>query len=306
MRNIFVGELMRHAESDPNLIVLTADLGYNAFEKFRDRFPKQFYNVGIAEANMVGVAAGLAMSGKKVCIYSIVPFVTFRVLEQIRNYVCDGNLDIKIIAVGGGFSYGTQGISHSSIEDLAVMRSLPNMTVLFPGEASEARELSREALLSKGPVYLRLGKGGESIHDPDIRIPIGKGIVIREGRDIALLSIGNIMGTVFKTAELLEADGVSVKVISFPTLKPFDVDLIRETADEVKGIFTIEEHSLIGGLGTTVAEIIAEENLPVLFKRFALPDEYGKELGSQDYLRRFYGLDEKILSEKIVSYLKNI
>ena len=204
MRNIFIKKLISEAEKNKNLYLLTGDLGYNAFEPFQDKFPEQFINIGVAENNMVGIGSGLALCGKKVCIYSIIPFLIFRSLEQIRNNICHNNLDVKLVGVGGGFSYGNQGISHNTTEDLAIMRSLPNMLVLSPGSRVES-EVAIDAMLEHdGPAFIRLGQAPKKEYlnsRPNYRL--GDGLVVKEGVGVSLLSTGNITSDVIKLAEKL-------------------------------------------------------------------------------------------------------
>lgn len=288
MRNVFVENLIKAAKRDKDLILLTGDLGFHAFEGFVQKYPKQFYNLGNTEANMVGVAAGLALAGKKVCVYSIVPFITMRCYEQIRNDVCQSKLNVNFIGVGGGFSYGIQGFSHNTIEDLAIMRALPNIVVLCPGDRSEAKLTVREALKWPGPTYLRLGKAGKKkIYPRQPKFKLGQGLLVNKGKDITLVSISNIIEDVLIIADKLKEQGLSVRIISMPCLKPFDQKIILKAAKETKAIFTIEEHSLIGGLGSCVAETLLETDYSdILFKRFAVPDQYCQLVGSQAYLRK--------------------
>ena len=300
MRNIFVEQLMKVANRDKDVILLTGDLGFNTFEKFAKKYPRRFYNIGNAEANMIGIAAGLALAGKEVFAYSIAPFITMRCYEQIRNNICQQNLNIKLIAAGGGFNYGFQGFSHNTIEDLAIMRVLPNMSVLCPGDKTEAKLAIQETFKSTSPVYLRLGKAGEKeiySHQPKFRL--GRGLLVKPGNDLTLVSIGNIIEDVLIVGDRLEEQGFSVRIISMPCLKPFDQRIILKAAKETKSIFTIEEHSLIGGLGSSVAEILLETDYSdILFKRFAIPDQYCQEVGSQNYLRKINGLSvDKIIKD---------
>jgi len=292
MRNVFIESLIKLAQKDKDLIVLTGDLGFQAFEEFAQKYPKQFYNLGNAEANMVGVAAGLALTGKKVCAYSIVPFITLRCYEQIRNSICQSNLNVNLVGVGGGFNYGPQGFSHNTLEDLAAMRALPNMIVLCPADQTEAKLAVREALKSSGPTYIRLGKAGQQkIYSGQPKFKLGQGLLVKSGRDLTLVSVSNIIEDALEIADKLKKKGLSARVISMPCLKPFDRKIILKAAKETKVIFTIEEHSLIGGLGSCVAETLLETNYSdILFKRFAIPDKYCSEVGSQSYLRKINGL----------------
>jgi transketolase len=306
MRNIFIKNLIEAARENKNLYLLTGDLGYRAFEPFRDEFPDRFLNVGIAEANMAGIAAGLALSGKKVCIYSIVPFLVFRSLEQIRNDICYQNLDVKLVGAGGGFSYGNQGYSHNTSEDLVIMRSLPNMSVFNPADKTEAELAVKAALNSSGPVYLRLGKAGEKeIYQEKPNFSINRGLLARPGCDLTLMGTGNIIEVVLETAELLEKEGFSARIISFPCLKPFDGEAVIKAAKETEAIFTVEEHGLIGGLGSITAETLLDSGLGnIKFKRFGLADKCRLEIGSQAYLRKQNGLYPEHLVSEILKILK--
>ena len=306
MRNIFIEQLIKNAERDKDIVFLTGDLGFNAFEEFVKKYPKQFYNLGNAEANMIGVAAGLALAGKKVFAYSITPFITMRCYEQVRNNICQQNLNVKLIATGGGFNYGMQGFSHNTIEDLAIMRVLPNMSVLCPGDKTEAKLAVQETFKSTSPVYLRLGKSGErKIYLYQPKFKLGQGILVESGNDLTLVSIGNIIEDVLMVGDRLKEQGLSVRIISMPCLKPFDQKIILKAAKETKSIFTIEEHSLIGGLGSCVAEILSESNNPdILFKRFAIPDQYCQKIGSQAYLRKINGLSVNKITKDIIKVIK--
>ncbi|MBU1177531.1 MAG: transketolase C-terminal domain-containing protein, partial [Patescibacteria group bacterium] len=305
MRNIFIEQLIKNAELDKDIVFLTGDLGFNAFEGFAKKYPQRFYNIGDAEANMIGIAAGLALAGKKVFAYSIAPFITMRCYEQIRNNICQQNLNVKLIAVGGGFNYGIQGFSHNTIEDLAIMRVLPNMVVLCPGDKIEAKLALNEVFKYSGPVYLSLGKSSsKKIYSHQPKFKLGQGLLVRQGKDLTLVSIGNIIEDVLEVADKLKDKGFSVRVISMFCLKPFDKKIIIKAAKETKAIFTIEEYSLIGGLGSAVAENLLETNYSdIIFKRFAVPDRYCKRVGSQIYLRKINKLSVGYIVKNI---LKNI
>ena len=196
MRNTVINTIHAAAKLNKNIMFLTADLGYSVIENFQKELPEQIINVGISEQNMIGVAAGLALSGKKVFVYSIAPFVTLRCLEQIKVDVCYQNLDVTIIGVGGGYAYGNLGVTHHSIEDLGVMRSLPNMKIVSPADSIEAGALAKAIISARGPFYIRLNHGKEpNIHQTkELKVKIGKGLVLKEGKDVTLLAIGNIAG----------------------------------------------------------------------------------------------------------------
>ncbi len=305
MRTAFVRSLEELARNDERVFLLTGDLGFSVFEKFRDGFPDRFINMGVAEANMTGVAAGLALSGKIVFIYSIVPFAIMRCFEQVRNDLCMQNLNVRIIGVGGGLSYGSLGPTHQSTEDIAIMRALPNMTVVCPGDPVEAGLAVRKAMLHKGPVYIRLGRGGEPvIHKTRPDFEIGKGIIVRDGDDATLIATGNMLENAVLAAENMKEKNISARVISMHTVKPIDRDSILKAADETKAIFTIEEHNIIGGLGSAVSEILAECDKKILFKRIALPDSFIKIAGSHKYLRQINSLSVEAITERVLKEAK--
>jgi len=307
MRTAFINTITELARKDKDIFLLTGDLGFSFFENFKKEFPDRFFNIGVAEANMVGIAAGLTLSGKKVFIYSIVPFATMRCFEQIRNDICYQNLDVKIIGVGGGLCYGSAGMTHYSIEDIAIMRSLPNMTVICPGDPTEVKLSVRSSLNYKAPIYIRLGKGNEpKVHSNLKNFSIGKGIIINNGKDITIISTGNILYNAKRASDLLKSKNISIRLISMHTIKPIDKDLVIKAVRETKAIFTIEEHSLIGGLGSVVSEIIAEEGANICFKRIALSDAYPRDIGSQEYLRMRLGLSVDNIVRNILRKYKSI
>lgn len=292
MRKAFINSLYRLAERDEKIHLLTADTGFTILEKFREDFPDRYLNLGIAEAAMIGVSAGLALSGKTVFCYTIVPFVTMRCFEQIRIDLCYQNLPVKLVGVGQGWTYGSAGATHHAIEDIAVMRALPNMTVICPGDPIETGKAVEESLKLKGPCYIRLGKSGEPrIHKDDkIDFKIGKGIRIKKGERVALIATSNMLPVAAEAAELLEGEGLHPELISMHTVKPIDRELLRQIAPACSWFATLEEHSVIGGLGSAVGDVILEENLPVRLIKFAIPDQYPQLVGSQSYLREVFGL----------------
>jgi transketolase len=307
MRAAFINTITQEARKDKDIFLLTGDLGFSVLEDFRKEFCGRFFNIGVAEANMVGIAAGLALCGKKVFVYSIASFVTTRCLEQIRNDVCYQNLNVKIIGVGSGLSYGSAGATHYSIEDIAMMRALPNLTVICPGDPLEVELAIKESCRHDGPMYIRLGKGKEpKVHETIENFTIGKGIILNNGSDIAIIATGNMLYNAKQAADRLIEKGISVRLISMHTVKPIDRDLVIRAAKETKAIFTVEEHSLIGGLGSAVAEILAEEESKVSFKRIALPDIYALDVGSQEYLRKKYGLSTEAIAQNILQAYEEI
>lgn len=291
MRSAFIRTLLRQAKVNPRIFLLVGDLGYSVIEPFAEEFPDRFVNVGVAEQNMTGLAAGLALCGKIVFTYSIANFPTLRCLEQIRNDICYHEANVKIVAVGGGFSYGALGMTHYGTEDLAIMRSLPNMTLVAPGDPVEAG-LATQAIIEKpGPCYLRLNKTGEPvIHPESLDFKIGQAIMIRDGHDLTLISTGAMLQTSVQAAEQLARHGIRSRVISMHTMKPLDIEAIHAAARETSAIITVEEHSIIGGLGSAVAEVLAEQGGGVAFKRLGIKGPYLMTVGNQEYLRQVYDL----------------
>ena len=292
MRAAFIQNLTECAKTDERIWLLVGDLGYSVVEEFRDTFPNRFIDIGVAEQDMIGIATGLALSGNIVFVYSIANFPTLRCLEQIRNDACYHNANVKIVAVGGGFVYGAQGMSHHATEDLAIMRSLPNMIVVAPGDPVEAALATNAITQYAGTCYLRLSKSKEIIvHKIQPHFELGKAITIREGKDVTLICTGSILNNTVLAAERLAKFGIHAQVLSMHTIKPVDTEVILSAANETKGIITIEEHNIIGGLGSAVAEVLAEMScLYVPFKRIALSDLFSQVVGSQEYLRTIYGL----------------
>lgn len=304
MRISFVNTLFSLAKKDKRIMLLTGDLGYSVFEKYRETFPKQFLNMGVAEQNMTGVSAGLAMEGKIPIIYSIVPFATMRNFEQIRNDICYQNLNVKIVGVGAGFSYGPYGHTHHGLEDIAILRTLPNMVILCPGDPEEVCVATKEALRYKGPVYLRLGKAGEqTIHKNRPSFTIGKGIVIEDGRDITIIATSTMLQSAWEVLQKLKTKKISTRLISMVSIKPLDIKLIFDCAKKTKAIFTLEEHSIFGGLGSAVAEYLIQIEKKVLFRSIGVPDRFTKEIGNQEYMRKANGLSTKQIYQTIIDAL---
>ncbi|MDP3883013.1 MAG: transketolase C-terminal domain-containing protein [Candidatus Staskawiczbacteria bacterium] len=302
MRKTFIKTLIELAEKDKSIYLLTGDIGFNALEPFAEKFPERFINCGIAEQNMMGVAAGLALSGKKVYVYSIIPFVTIRCLEQIKNDICFQNLDVKIVGYATGFSYGAQGTTHHAIEDIGVLRVLPNMTVLSPADLTEERELILQSYETKNPTYIRLDKGsGQNLFIPNpSSIILGKPSIIKDGKDGAIIATGSYLETGINIINRLNQMGYNFKLMSMHTLKPIDSEsLIRELEGQ-KLVFTLEEHNIIGGLGSAMAEILLSRGHNTKFKAFAVNDIYPDVAGDQDYLKKYCKIDEDSIFQQII------
>lgn len=293
MRKTFIDTLIELARIDKRVFLVTADMGYGVLEPFRDEFPDRFLNTGIAEQNTIGVAAGLALSGYIVYAYSIVPFITMRCYEQIRVDLAYMNTKVRLIGVGAGFEYGSAGATHHAIEDISLMRSLPNMTVCCPGDNLEAKEILEQSILFPGPMYIRIGKNKDAFYqDTNNKITIGKASVIEEGQDIALITTSNMLGTGKKLCEDLKSQGRKPYLVSMHTVKPLDTGIIHDLINLGVEIYTLEEHNIINGLGSAVAEVIAESGKAVKFKRIGIPDTFSHYIGNQDYLREKFELNK--------------
>lgn len=300
MRDSFVKTLMDIAENDKNVVLITGDLGFGVLKPFWEKFPDQFINAGIAEQDMTGFAAGMALCGKTVFTYSIGNFPTLRCIEQIRNDCAYHNANVKIVCVGGGFTYGPLGMSHHATEDIAVMRAMPDVTVFAPGDAAEAAACTKAMYETPGTCYLRLGRGGEpKIHENAVDFTVGKAIEIRQGKRVALFSTGAVYEEVAGAAKMLENAGITPAVYTFPSVKPIDKALIKKCAAEFELITTVEEHNIVGGFGSAVAEVMATVPCKARLALIGLEDKYSSTVGSQKYLREIYGMSAEKIFERI-------
>ncbi len=305
MRTAFIETLFELARQDERITLIVGDLGFGVVTRFMQELPRQFVNAGVAEQNMTGLAAGMALSGKIVFTYSIANFPVMRCLEQIRNDICYHQANVKIVAVGGGMAYGSLGITHHATEDLAVMRAMPNLTVVAPGDPVEARLATIAIAEHPGPFYLRLGRDGEpKVHKPDVAFRLGQAITVREGYDLTLITTGSGLADVVQVADSLAMDGLQARVLSVHTIKPLDTQAVLKAARETSAIFTVEEHSIIGGLGSAVAEVLMEsDHRQVRFKRIGVDGTFTSKVGDQTYLRTQYGLDVHGMLKTIKSVL---
>ena len=307
MRTAFLRTIEELAALDPRINLVVGDLGFSVVESFAGRFPRQFLNAGVAEQNMAGLAAGMALSGKVVFIYSIANFPTLRCLEQIRNDACYHGADLKVVSVGGGFSYGALGMTHHALEDLAILRALPGMVVLAPGDPLEVEGATRAIVRHRGPCYLRLGKAGEPVvHKSPPDFVIGRAIPAREGRDLTLISAGGMLHTCVEAADRLSARGIEARVLSMATLKPLDADAVLQAAEETGAILTVEEHSVIGGLGGAVAEVLAQRaRRRTPFRILGVEDRFTREVGGQEHLRRLHGLTAEAVAAAAIELTRS-
>jgi len=305
MRNIFSQEVTRLGQADPRLVLLSGDIGNKLFDKFKDGCPGRFLNCGIAEANMMGVAAGMALNGLRPVVYTITPFTTTRCLEQIRVDACYHNVPVTIVGTGSGLSYAELGPTHHSCEDLAILRALPNMTVFAPCDGVELVAGLEAALRQDGPVYIRIGKKGEPrIHESLPDFAFGKAVTVRPGSDVCLISTGTIIAEVLAAADRLTASGLSVRVESFHTVKPLDEARLAELFATCRAVVSVEEHSRIGGLGGAIAEWLGPRNEPARFLSLGVDDAFMHVVGSQDYARGLYGLTAEAIAERTSALLR--
>ncbi|MBN1526360.1 MAG: hypothetical protein JW919_02085 [Candidatus Omnitrophica bacterium] len=300
MRSAFFGEIEKIYKRRNDIFVLTADLGYKLFDAIKNASPERFCNIGVAEQNMVGVAAGLALSGKNVYCYTIIPFLVMRAYEQIRVDVDYHNLDVKLVGAGAGFSYGFEGITHLGLEDLGMMRALQNTSVVVPADPLEAACAAKASVNYKGPLYIRLGQtGAPSVHEGPPAFDIGKAMVIKEGKGLAIFCNGSMVYASKLAADMLSKKGISPTIVNMHTLKPLDTDTIGSIAETHGNIFTVEEHNVNGGLGSAIAEVLLEKGYKGRFKRIGIPPKLGYEVGNADHLRQAYGLTPESIFKKI-------
>lgn len=299
MRNEFLDELVALAEADERVMLLTGDLGFMVLEDFQRRFPERFVNCGVAEQNMVGVATGLAEAGFVPFVYSIATFSSLRPYEFIRNGPALHGLPVRIVGVGGGFDYGHNGITHFALEDYAVMRAQPAIATIAPADAPQARAALRATADLERPAYLRIGKGGPELPGLDGRFELGRLDRIRDGADVAILAIGSIAGQALAAAELLAEQGVEAAVAVVSSFNPSPVEEIAELLADVPAALTVEAAYRDGGLGSLVAETIAERGLACRLQRAGVAGMPRGETGSQAYLEERHGLTAPQLARRV-------
>lgn len=307
MRTAFIKTLSELAKTDERIWLLCGDLGYSVLESFAQNFPKRFVNVGVAEQNMIGIATGLALSGKVVFIYSIANFPTLRCLEQIRNDICYHNANVKIVSVGAGFTYASHGYTHHGIEDMAILRTLPNMTVIAPGDPVETELATRAMLDLASPCYMRLGKAGEPIvHQIPPEFHIGKMIPVQTGKDALLISTGGMLPIAIATSQQALNHNLKIAVWSCPFISPIDEESVILAASQFTLIITLEEGTTKGGLGGSIAEIIVGISER---KTTLLPMGVNKQIifhaYNQEQMREIIGLKPDVILDKLLKYLKH-
>lgn len=301
MRNAYLAALYEIAKQNKDVLALVADNGAIVYDKYRADFGDRFFNFGIAEANMISVASGLASCGKIPFVYTIANFITMRAFEQVRNDVCLQKMNVKLVGIGAGFVYSNLGPTHHATEDISLMRALPNMTIFSPADPLEAKKITHAALETQGPVYIRLSTGGTPVvYQKDYDFKVGRAVVLKEGKDITIIATGGIVYEVQKAVSELEATGVSVRLINIHTIKPIDEQAILRAANETKAILTVEEHTINGGLGSAVAEIISEKCIiPVSFKRLGLNSVFSADYGTYEQMKEINGLSQEDIVKQV-------
>lgn len=300
MRQTFIKTLTEMARKDKDIIVLTADVGFSVFDDFKKEMPNQYFNMGIAEQSTVSIAAGLALSGKTVYVYSIIPFITMRCFEQIRNDLCYQKLKVRVVGIGSGYSYGKAGMSHHGVEDISILRSLPNMTVVSPATKQELKDIMLTTKDHDGPMYIRLGKNSTESGSTGKKISFGKANKIDYSNSkVGLFVTGSIFDKALGLMDLLKKKGINADLVSFPFIKPIDKEFIIEESGKKDVIITIEENNIIGGLGSAVSEIVAESGKKVILKRLGINDTFHSIVGDRDYLLDLDGLSAEKMYDEI-------
>ena len=304
IRGAFGEELARLGEINPDIVALDADLsGSTQTSVFAKKFPERFFDVGIAEQDLITTALGLSLEGKIPFAATFAVFATGRAYDQIRNSICYQKANVKIIGAHGGITVGEDGASHQALEDISLMRGLPNMTVIVPGDYEQMCQAVKYASECKGPVYIRSSRMSvPDVFDKDYKFDINKAVILKEGSDVTLFTCGDILAEVIKASEILETQGVQAEVINIPVIKPLDTESIIKSANKTKLAVTIEDHSIIGGLGSAVCETLAE-NSPCKVLRIGVNDRFGQS-GTPAELLKFYGLDAESIAKKVIELKK--
>lgn len=305
MQRAYISALCEIAEKDRNVLSLLADSGTGYDELFRRYFPEQMLDFGIAEENMVSAAAGLAKCGKIPFVYTAGAFLAYRSFEFIRDDICFQNLNVKIVGMGAGLSWSTLGVTHHTTEDLAALRALPNLTIFSPSCPREVEKAVKAAYEIQGPVYIKIGMNNEpDVCGEDDTFAVGKNRELRSGREVCVYTTGSIASEVLEAAKLLEADGLDIGVVNVPTIKPFDGEEILERTKRYGTVLTVEEHSITGGLGSAVAEVLAESDVKVRFRRIGLKNCFASGYGTHAQVKAANGLDAEGIAGQIREILK--
>lgn len=307
MRTTFINTLTEMAREDEKIMCVIGDTGFSVFEEFEAEFGNRFVNVGIAEQNFVGFGAGLAAMGMKPYIYNVVSFMTLRATEQIMLDVCYQENPVVLIGVGGGFAYANAGPTHHALQDIGMMRMLPNMTVVCPGDPVEMREVMHQSVDYEHPLYIRIGRSVDPIvHQKPIEFKIGKAIKMRDGRDAVLFAIGTMLKEAAHVCELLEQRGIQVELYSMHTVKPLDEVTVIDCAKRHQAVFTLEEHSVVGGLGSAVSEVLVQnlEQCTAKYKAFGVNDVFAPVTGSREYLLELFHMDADSVAKQMEAIIR--
>ena len=294
MRNAYLSALHDLAKANKNILALISDNGAIVYDKFRADFPEQYTNCGISEANMVGMAAGLASSGKIPFAYTISNFLVYRAYEQIRNDVCLQNMNVKLVGIGVGFVYSSLGPTHHGTEDIAVMRCLPHLTIFSPADPLETKKVTLAAAAINGPVYIRLATGGTpAVYEKDYDFSVGKAVEVMPGKDVVIFSTGSSVHEVLLAVKELKKEGISARLVNFHTIKPIDKEMIVKAACETGRVLVVEEQNIHGGLAGAISEVLLEEGWgKVKFRRMGLKDTFAAGYGTYDDLKEMNGLSK--------------
>ena len=305
MRNRFARELELIMKNNKETFILTGDLGFSVLDNLKREFPERYIDIGLSEQSMLGVAAGMAITGKNVFVYSIIPFLIYRPFEQLRDDICFQNIPVRLVGVGTGFSYSDAGFTHHSIEDYGILMGLPNLTILSPSDPLEVSVLMENINEIKGPVYLRLAKNGEPIlHSKHDRIRIGRALRIQEGQEVLIISSGAILHIAIEVSKILESKGISTEILNYHTIKPFDRNALIESSRHKKIIVTIEEHKITTGLYPIVLQIFNENDIEIEVIPFGINDAHKDFSGSREFLLNSHGLNVSDMSQLILGRLK--
>lgn len=304
VRSVYGNTLLELGRKNKDIVVLDADLSCSTqTQMFAKEFPERFFNAGIAEQDLMGTAAGLALTGKIPFVSTFAMFASGRAWDQIRNTICYSNLNVKICATHGGITVGEDGASHQALEDISIMRSIPNMTVIVPADAVQTREAVKFAAEHKGPVYIRIARTSlPDIYDGNYKFNYKKASILKEGADVSIITNGETLIEALDAAQALKAEGINAEVIDMPCVKPIDKETVINSAKKTKRVITVENHSITGGLGSAVCEVLSE-NYPVKVSRIGINNEFGQS-GTAKELMNFYGLSAEKLAEKIAELIK--
>ena len=302
MRNSVIKEITKYAGLNKKAFLITGDAGFGILDEFKAKFPSRFLNLGVAEQNMISFASGLSLCGYKVFIYNIIPFLMYRCYEQVRNDICYQELDITLIGIGSGVTYAPQGMTHYSIEDIAIARSLPNLTVLSPADPLEARKCAKFACKSEKPVYIRIAKSGEPLIHEYLKTPIGRPIIVQEGSGVAVLFHGSVSSEVMQAIKITKRLPM---VISVPMIQPLDTNFLERKLKNIHTVITVEEHFVDGGLGSIVADWILLKKLPLKLKKLGIKNEFIHAIKNNTGMRKKYGISSYEIRRAIEDAFKH-